>query len=245
MVKDADGVYHAGHPDDDRIIMWTPKGEYAIDKTSGKDRWYSLSYDRAGIMETPVTKDDILNFYDSISDDDKSYLEKQYGNDLRDQIASGKNPFPEAGNDDLAKLPHSVNGLTQMYASISPEKEGKAISFTIPSLEDMSMMGFPADSFKNDEEMKDAVDDAVNQVVEMYQSTGMSADDNDPMDSFSDIISNGDSNLKDFFMSPSEGMDGKSIFLKSLKNSIINKINEGDETSDNRDTCVMAPIKFL
>ena len=246
MVKDADGVYHAGYPDDDRIIMWTPKGEYAIDKTSGKDRWYSLSYDRAGIMETPVTKDDILNFYDSISDDDKSYLEKQYGNDLRDQIASGKNPFPETGSDDLTKLPHSVNGLTQMYASISPEKEGKAVPFTIPSLEDMAMMGFPADSFKNDEEMKDAVDDAVNQVVEEYQNGGISPDDeNNPMEDFSDIISDRDSKLKDFFMSSSEDMDGKSIFLKSLKNSIINKINEGDETSDNRDTCVMAPIKFL
>jgi hypothetical protein len=162
MVKDADGIYHAGYPDDDRIIMWTPKGEYAIDKTSGKDRWYSLSYDRAGIMETPVTETDVLDFYDSIPDDDKSYLEKQYGNDLRDQIASGKNPFPETGSDDLAKLPHSVNGLTQMYASISPEKEGKAVPFTIPSLEDMAMMGFPADFFKNDEETKDAVDDAVN-----------------------------------------------------------------------------------
>ena len=132
-----------------------------------------------------------------------------------------------------------------MYESISPEKEGKAVPFTIPSLEDMTMMGFPADSFKNDEEMKDAVDDAVNQVVDMYQDMGISLDSHNPMNDFANIISDGDSNLKDFFMSSSEDMDGKSIFLKSLKNSIINKINEGDETSDNRDTCVMAPIKFL
>lgn len=227
--------YVAGHPKENMKVIQANSSTFVLDNK----KWYTLSADNSGINENPVTLQEVRAYYDSMGNDIKSYIESKIGDDAGDQILSGKADLSKAVTENLqfaylddmynqAKEPHKI-----------PDK------ITVPSLDELLMMKFPKDVFNDDKELSDSINQSIDSVASIYRSIGQSPEPGTVMADFSEDIADGDDAVRSFFDSGTIGLDNKSLFLKTIENSIINKVNDKDNVDEDQSSCILAQIKFL